>query len=141
MSILGLSKYKIDERLSEIDYGKLDGKTLDFLQMHYPELSVAWGKKEDPNFPDGENTQSVFDRLNSFIESQKKEPVKGNVLVCTHTVVLRCLIGDALGLPKSSWHTLVIPHLIPLECILTDDGKLFLNLELAHLKQILQIPI
>jgi broad specificity phosphatase PhoE len=57
------------------------------------------------------------------------DPRSAGTLVCTHNVVLRCLVGEALGIPQADWHRLVVPHLAPITVIQTRDYGWFVDLE------------
>ena len=56
-------------------------------------------------------------------------------LVVSHNVVLRCLIGDAHGLPPQNWHRLEIPHSVLLEFKLL-EGKYYPNIPRTILGEI-----
>ena len=107
-----------DDRLLEFDYGEAEGLSYKQLVMEYPEIAVAWKNSEDPKFPDGENTNDVNDRLNSFLDdlscSINNNPNE-SIGIVTHNGILRCLIGNAFGLDMKEWYKLVIPHGIQLE--------------------------
>ena len=92
----------------------------------FPELFAAWGRGEDPAFPDGECSGDVVRRVHDFV-SESLKGRKFNTAICTHNVVLRCLVGGTLGVPKKDWYRLVIPHMAPFEFVLTQDHGLFLN--------------
>jgi ribonuclease H / adenosylcobalamin/alpha-ribazole phosphatase len=112
--------------LTEIDYGEAEGLHFGELATRYPELHEAWSRGEDAPFPNGECTHDVLSRLHSFLELVQKssEPM----LAVSHNVVLRCLVGEAYGLPMKCWFQLVIPHGIPLELLQDDLGRLRINL-------------
>ena len=109
------SKITTDERLSEINYGAAEGLTFNELKDRHPEIIQEWSKNGDPNFPDGgESTSDVLDRLQYFINELEGNKSK-SILVVTHNVVMRCLIGKAHNIPMKNWHHLNIPHSEPLE--------------------------
>ena len=124
-----------DDRLQEINYASAEGLTIETLKELHPDILQAWSRGEDPNFPDGgENTSDVLSRLQNFIE-ELSENKDGAVVVVTHNVVLRCLIGKAHAIPQSDWHLLTIPHAKPLEFKML-DGKLFSNIPRIQLGSI-----
>jgi len=127
-SAQSLDVARVDERLIEIDYGACDGLTVAEARRRYPDLFAAWQRGEDPPFPGGgETTAQVWERLQSFTQERwafSDEPT----LVCTHNVVLRCLVGSLLSVPQTEWHRLQIPHLIPITVISTENFGLFLDL-------------
>jgi broad specificity phosphatase PhoE len=98
---------EIDPHLSEINYGTAEGLTFRQLSELHPELVEAWSRGEDPCFPGGENTADVMARLQSVIAGLGSLPA----LVVTHNVVMRCLLGDGLDLPKYLWHLIPVGHL------------------------------
>ena len=111
-----LSKNKIIKYslLNEIDYGEIEGKSLNYIQQNYNYLILAWSKGLDIKFPKGENYKNVINRLNSFekilIKDTSPSP-KENYLVVTHNVILRVLLGMYLDIRMNKWHKLKIPHL------------------------------
>lgn len=120
----------VDSRLAEMDYGACEGLTSQAAQEQYPELFGAWSRKEDPPFPGGENTAQVTDRLRQFMDSTLAVQA-GNSAVCTHNVVLRCLVGSLLNVPAHDWFRLRIPHLTPIRVIQSHRFGFFLDLDEA----------
>jgi broad specificity phosphatase PhoE len=100
---------EVDDRLSEIDYGKAEGLTLAELRASFPEIPAAWERGEDAAFPEGEDNGSVLRRLRSFLATLNE--ASGEVLVVTHNVVLRTLAAELLGLDQRLAHRLPIAHL------------------------------
>jgi len=100
---------KIQEPLlNEINYGSVEGLMYPELAEKFPELLEAWGRKEDPKFPDGgESQQDVAERLEKFIVKIRPE---NRVAIVTHNVVIRALIGKALDLPIHAWFKLNPGH-------------------------------
>jgi broad specificity phosphatase PhoE len=115
-----------DIRLAEINYGVIEGMTFDQLALRCPELVAAWNRGEDVPFPDGENMADVQHRLEGFLASIQ-EDTESAVLVVTHNVVIRCLIGKLLGVPIRFWYKFRINHLDLFEVIRCGD-RLHLNL-------------
>ncbi len=118
-----------DPRLEEIDYGACEGFTLHQARRHFPELFSAWARSEDPRFPGGgENTADVVARVQDFVDDtwmSSSQPT----LTCTHNVVLRCMVGQCLGVPAHQWVRIRIPHLQVLTFVCTAEHGLFLDLE------------
>jgi ribulose-phosphate 3-epimerase len=126
---LNVKQLIIDDRLSEINYGTLDGKTLDFLKENNPAMIKQWENGKDPRFPEGENSEDVQKRTENFLKTQKEILTKGHSIICTHNVVMRGLIGKKFNIPKRQWHLINIPHIEPVEFVITKEGKEFINLE------------
>ncbi|MEY4387223.1 MAG: hypothetical protein RLY20_2506 [Verrucomicrobiota bacterium] len=119
-----------DPRLAEINYGEVEGLPIKQLASRYPELVAAWARGEDTPFPGGENTADVQRRLREFIAGIKGETASP-ILVVTHNVVVRCLIGELLGVPLRDWHRLRVNHLDAFEVIRCGD-QLHLSLTEAQ---------
>lgn len=100
---------KIQEPLlNEINYGYAEGLFYPEVAEKFPELVEAWGRKEDPKFPGGgESQQDVAERIDKFIAKIKPE---NRVAIVTHNVVIRALIGKALDLPTHAWFKLNPGH-------------------------------
>ncbi len=123
-----LPRAETDPRLVEIDYGACERLTVKQAQAAHPELFAAWQRGEDPPFPNGEATCDVLRRATSFVAEHWAEG-SGNTVACTHNVVLRCLVGAALGVPAQSWHRLRIPHMQPICFVQTRNHGWFVDLD------------
>ena len=117
-----------DDRLVEIDCGECEGLTPTQAQEGYPDLFEAWGRGEDPRFPGGESTADVRERLGAFL-AETITAASGNSIICSHNVVLRCLVGELLGIPQELWWKLDIPHLAPIHVIHTRRFGLFVDID------------
>jgi broad specificity phosphatase PhoE len=117
---------RIDERLREISYGACEDQSLADARVQHADLFAAWQRGEDPCFPGGENTAAVLERVMDFA-SEHWQPSGESTITCTHNVVLRCLVGHLLGVPRREWHRLRVPHLAPIPLIATGFG-LFVDL-------------
>jgi broad specificity phosphatase PhoE len=120
----------VDARLAEIDYGACDCLTIDEARRRYPALFAAWRRGDDPRFPGGENTADVLARAGAFADARWTADA-GPTLTATHNVVLRTLVGDALGAPRRDWHRIAVPHLAPIAVVATRRFGRFVDLEPA----------
>jgi ribonuclease H / adenosylcobalamin/alpha-ribazole phosphatase len=118
---------KIDQRLIEQDYGRCEGKTIREVRARWPELFTAWTRGEDPAFPEGESLGEVASRVERFANEVLAKS-RTRSIICTHNVVLKCLIGQSLGMPRAEWHRLTIPHLAPIELIQTAQLGRFVDI-------------
>lgn len=137
LSSLTKKQIKIFDNIKEIDYGEADGKNLKFLSLNYPEIIESWKIGEDPKFPNGENTRDVLKRLGIFLNEIKKTKNK-KIVVCTHNVVLRCLIGAYTRLPLNEWYKIELGYLEKIKCLLTRDGKIFIELSDEQIEKIFE---
>lgn len=119
-----------DPRLAEINYGEVEGLPIKQLAARHPELVAAWSRGEDAPFPGGENTAVVEKRLQEFITSVRAETASP-ILVVTHNVVVRCVLGRLLGVSMHDWHKLRVNHLDAFEIIRRGD-QLHLSLTEAQ---------
>jgi len=115
-----------DPRLIEINYGEAEGLPVKKLSAQFPELVAAWSRGEDAPFPGGENTAAVDRRLQEFLRAISGETATP-ILVVTHNVVIRCLLGRLLGVPLRDWHKLRVNHLDAFKTVRYGD-ELHLNL-------------
>lgn len=127
----------IDKRLNEIDYGSVDGKDFDFLSYNYPDIIQEWGYGNDPKFPNGENNRDVFKRVSSFMSDIKKINKK-KILICTHNVFLRVLIGSYLKIPQKDWYKIEIPYFTPIKFIIAGNNRFYIDLSDNQIRDILK---
>jgi ribonuclease H / adenosylcobalamin/alpha-ribazole phosphatase len=125
-----------DPRLLEIDYGEAEGLDLAGLRAQFPALIEAWTRGEDPRFPGGESTADVLSRLNAVLGDLARGG--GSSLVVSHNVVMRCLIGSLLGVPRNAWHRIVVPHLGMCDAYFLGHGTV-LHLDRAWLGAVLDL--
>jgi len=125
---------RADDRLREIDYGDAEGLDIAAFRVRYPEIVAAWARGEGPNFPGGESPADVLARLEDVLEELARG--RGEALVVTHNVVMRCLIGSRLGVPPHRWHEIVVPYLGGLEVWFL-DGRAVVELEREWLGAVL----
>jgi len=128
-------KPAINNNLAEINYGEVDGKTLDYLSLNYPYIIEAWERGEDPKFPRGENNLDVIKRAKEFIIGLKKQNNK-KILVCTHNVVLRTIIGSYFKIPVKNWFKINISYLEPIKFIMPKDNRFYIELTDNQRKEI-----
>lgn len=142
MGLAPLREATMDQRLREIDYGDAEGLRPDDLAIEFPDIPDRWQRGEDPPFPNGENTADVSSRLNAYVTelidtSRDSVESSGPILIVTHNVVLRCLLGETWQMPMKDWHTLRIPHNVPLEFLLAGN-RLYPNLPRDLISDIIQ---
>ena len=116
----------VDARLAEIDYGDVEGLTLADLEVAFSSVSAAWREGRDVAFPGGESSADVWNRLEAFTGELGASYPGGPVLVVSHNVVLRCLLGHSFGLPIRCWHLIPVDHLERFNFLML-GGKLFPN--------------
>ena len=138
-NILILKKYiKIDTRLNEINYGDYEGLNFNEVRLKDKKFSKLLTQNQDPNFPNGESTKDVHKRINQFIQFlTKSKDKKKLILVVTHNVVMRCLIGKSLGIKTEDWYKIKIPYFAKFN-IIVYNNKILLNMPRSLLNNVLK---
>jgi alpha-ribazole phosphatase/probable phosphoglycerate mutase len=91
----------VDERLREIDFGELEGRTYEEIERERPELYRRW--METPTlvrFPGGENYTELRSRVAACVGEVVSSHAGAVVAVVAHGGVVRTALADALGLPN-----------------------------------------
>ena len=135
---VGLPDAKEDPRLLEMDYGDADGKDLAWLSKAHPKIIAEWENAADPRFPNGENYADVLKRIDSFLSDVKKGNKAGcdSVLVCTHNVVMRCVLGRLWHVAQDRWHLIDIPYMEPIRTIIASNGRMYSDMTLEQRQRI-----
>lgn len=124
----------INKNLREIDYGLLDGKNYTEIN-NYPELIKGWTQGKDMKFPQGENYADVIKRFELFKEDLFKKEFN-KVLIISHNVFIRVIIGQLMQIPQNLWHKIPIAYLERVELIVTEKSNLYLNISQEKIEQI-----
>ena len=93
-------KLQIDDRLREIDFGLLDGKTIAEVEPLYPEAVRLYDVDPVANsIPGGEDPHQVAARAVSvLLEIAATDPV-GRVLIVAHNTLIRLALCSLFGIP------------------------------------------
>ncbi|MBW2975722.1 histidine phosphatase family protein [Candidatus Woesearchaeota archaeon] len=98
--ILNIKDVIYDNRLNEICYGILEGRTEDAINSQF---SGIMEKRKKNKFlfklPEGESYLDVKNRVRTLIDDIKKSGIK-NVLIVAHRAVNMNIIGILLGMPN-----------------------------------------
>jgi broad specificity phosphatase PhoE len=95
-----LGQAHVDERLRELDFGELEGRTYDEIARERPELYRRW--MEQPTrvrFPGGECFDDLRARACAALGEIRAAHSGAVIAVVTHGGVVRAALADALGLP------------------------------------------
>jgi len=95
--------------LNEIDYGLVEGLTLNQLIDQYPKIIKSWKNGKDPKFPNGESQKDVLNRIVEFLNNDLN--LNCNSLVITHLVVLRMILFYYLNIDFKNLFKIKIKHL------------------------------
>jgi broad specificity phosphatase PhoE len=91
----------VDERLRELDFGELEGRTFDEIALERPELYRRW--MEEPTrvrFPGGESFDDLRTRACAALADIRAEHEGDVAAVVTHGGIVRAGLAEALGLPS-----------------------------------------
>jgi broad specificity phosphatase PhoE len=92
----------VDERLRELDFGELEGRTYDEIALERPELYRRW--MEEPTrvrFPGGEGFEDLHTRTCAALAELRAAHDGETIAVVTHGGVVRAALAEALGLPTA----------------------------------------
>ncbi|RMC62121.1 histidine phosphatase family protein [Lactobacillus sp. ESL0259] len=92
----GQKEIKIDQRLTEINFGEWDGKFLSELGQKYPDAIDPWGKAAAAYIkyaPSGESFASLDERCGSFLADMKNNYLTKKVLVFCHGTLIRMMFA------------------------------------------------
>ena len=91
---LGVDEVIHAQQLREINYGRMSGKSKDWVEKHIPL------HKKDPDYvyPDGESFAQMQSRSVGYLKGLAAEHANQTLLVVVHAGVIRGLISDFLGL-------------------------------------------
>ena len=124
-------KIIINNLLNEKNYGLAEGLNYRQLTKKFPKIIKSWKNGKDPIFPRGESDRQVLNRLKRFkkyiLKYLKKDKSQKNIVVVTHNVILRCLIGSEFKILPNKWHKINVNHLDKIEFIYF-KGKILPNL-------------
>ncbi|MEK4486410.1 histidine phosphatase family protein [Psychrobacillus sp. FSL H8-0484] len=90
----------LDEDLREINMGIWEGKTQSYIKENYPtEHNNFWNAPRFYNPMEGESFFDVQRRVLTVLNRMKSDKCSGNVLIVTHSVVIKCLLSIFKDLP------------------------------------------
>jgi broad specificity phosphatase PhoE len=94
----------IVDNLNDIDCGRWQGLSLQEVKDKYPELYQDWlDTPEQVRLPGGETLAEVRNRVVPFIEDAMMRCGEGTILLVSHRVVHKVIIGALLGLDNASF--------------------------------------
>ncbi|WP_316569361.1 histidine phosphatase family protein [Neobacillus sp. YIM B06451] len=83
-----------DDNLREMNLGKWEGQTLDSIQGTYPiEIDHFWNAPERFKPVGGETFSAVYARALMALERIKADNQVGNILIVTHSVMIKTLLS------------------------------------------------
>lgn len=90
---------QLREGLKEINYGKWEDQTQDYVKAHYGEEYFRWQREPAWNPPtEGETTVQIASRASAVIAEIEQNYLSGNVLVVSHKATIRIILCTLLGI-------------------------------------------
>ena len=97
-----------DPRLAEGDFGEWEGLTSDEIETRWPGQLRDWHETGTFAIPGGESIAQTGQRLAGAMDDLIASSLGKTVVVVSHAVALRSVIGTAFGAPASQWHRIRI---------------------------------
>ena len=97
----------IDKRLSELDFGLVEGKTISEAEQLYPEAISRF--KSDPvanPMPGGEDPRQAASRFVTALREIAAANPNGRVLIVAHNTIIRLMLCALLGIPLARYRTI-----------------------------------
>ncbi|MEX2425946.1 MAG: histidine phosphatase family protein [Thermomicrobiaceae bacterium] len=85
----------IEPKLTEFDFGDLEGLTFDDLQVNHPELYLSMIDPDgfDHRFPNGESRSALHERVVAALHRIKLNETGGPVVVVAHLIVIATAVA------------------------------------------------
>jgi endonuclease-3 len=134
---LGL-KPAVVEGLREVDFGHLDGITIEEMRTHHPTIYERWKDRADGDFtwPGGDRRADFFHRVAATCDEIIARHAHGTIVVVGHGGTLRSCLSHLLPEELGAWWTYRIDN-CSLTQILLEDGTVQLVAlnDTAHLPE------
>ncbi len=122
-SVAGFPEPIIAPELSEINLGDWEGRLVDEIRERYPEQFVERGRNAwDFRIPGGETFHDTCVRFSSFL-ADALGSTQGNILLVSHSGVMRAFLCEVMGISGNEIFLLHIP-MAGLTILNEHDGKL-----------------
>jgi broad specificity phosphatase PhoE len=120
---LGLDPVPLDG-LREINFGDMDGVTLEEMKTLYPDLYERWRDRMNVEFtwPGGESRSGFFRRVEATCRDILARHSQGTVLIVAHGGTLRAMLACLLPEQMSQWWGYELGH-CTLTRVLLEDGR------------------
>ncbi|VWX38725.1 histidine phosphatase family protein [Exiguobacterium oxidotolerans] len=131
--------FVIEEDLKEIHFGDWEGQNRQVVSENYPQAYFNfWNAPHLYTSETGENFFELEQRLLAFFEKLKSLHQTGEVLIVTHTVVIKMLLATLKKQPlKKLWSTppfIQDTSLTIVECV-EDQLEIVLEADVSHISQ------
>ncbi|MGQ9522299.1 MAG: histidine phosphatase family protein [Anaerolineae bacterium] len=120
---LGLEPVPLDG-LREINFGDMDGVTLEEIKTRYPDLYERWQDRTDMEFtwPGGERRSDFFRRVSATCDDILFRHQQGTVLIVAHRGTLGVILAYLLPEQMNQWWDYELTH-CALTRVLVQNGR------------------
>ncbi len=103
---LGLEPIVIPE-LSEMDFGAMEGMTIDRLEAEHPEIAAGMYDNDDDDFgwPEGESRRDFHGRVRTVFQTILADYPDKRVVVVAHGGVIGSFIAQVEGVSPNDWRS------------------------------------
>ncbi|MGE8203011.1 histidine phosphatase family protein [Heyndrickxia sp. NPDC080065] len=130
-----------DEKLKEINMGEWEGKTKSYIIDHYPnEYHLFWNAPHLYHSDNGENFIDLQIRVLKAIDTIKEQNTSGNILIVTHSVVIKMILALFKNTPLEKLWDPPFIHDTSLTVIeMSGNGnRIVLEGDISHRKAVIQ---
>ncbi len=123
--------------LREINFGMWEGLTTKEIRSNFTkEMELWWKNPLNARIPGGETLAEVVERSRRAIKEIIRRHAGGKIVVVSHGGVIRCIVGDILGMDLNQYWRLKLDNasLTILEFSSWEDGIICLFNDSSHLK-------
>ena len=116
---------RVDERLSELDFGAGEGRTAAEMRELFPDVFAEFHR--DPithHLPGGEHPRDAIERATASLHDLAQELPRERVLVVSHSTLMRLVLCNLLGITPTEYRR-IFPFIrnVGLTEIRLDDGR------------------
>ncbi len=100
-----LGEPQVDDLLSEVNLGDIEGLTAEQIEQQFPGQMEIWAA--DPEaavIPNAESLSAAATRLHSFCQAKFEKHPDGRIIIVSHGLLIRCFLTKLLIRPfKDIW--------------------------------------
>jgi broad specificity phosphatase PhoE/ribonuclease HI len=105
---LGVS-VRIDDTFAECRFGEWDGLTAPEIDLRWPGMLQQWHRDPGMRALGGESMRDVAGRVEAAVPRLLRKYAGSTVVIATHTITIRAMVGAVTRLDPVSWPLLRIP--------------------------------
>lgn len=95
------SSWRTYEGLREVNFGRIEGLTIDEIREQEPDWAAAWDADDFDGFPDGETIRGFAERVAGGVDQALADAPAGDLLLVAHRGVIKNALCHLLRLDRS----------------------------------------